>query len=83
VHGLKGPITVKGTTYSAAAMPAFGQVAGGGYNWTDERIAAVLTYIRQEWGNTGAAITTERVTEIRTKEEGRKEWTEAELLKLP
>ncbi|MBP9912767.1 MAG: cytochrome c [Opitutaceae bacterium] len=83
VHGLKGPVTVKGTTYSAAAMPAFGQVAGGGYNWTDEKIAAVLTYIRQEWGNTGAAITTERVTEIRTKEEGRKEWTEAELLKLP
>ncbi|MFM1852371.1 MAG: hypothetical protein RIS54_2055 [Verrucomicrobiota bacterium] len=83
LHGLKGPITVKGTTYNAAAMPAFGQVAGGGYNWSDEKIAAVLTYIRQEWGNTAGPIETAKVTELRLKEEGRKEWTEAELLALP
>ncbi len=83
LHGLKGPVTVKGQTYNAAAMPAFGPVAGGGYNWSDEKIAAVLTYVRHEWGNAAGPITTERVAELRAKEEGRKEWTEAELLALP
>lgn len=83
LHGLKGPVTVKGQTYNAAAMPAFGPVAGGGYNWSDEKIAAVLTYIRHEWGNAAGPITTEKVAELRVKEEGRKEWTEAELLALP
>ncbi len=82
LHGLKGPVTVKGQTYSVAAMPAFGQVAGGGYNWSDEKIAAVLTYIRQEWGNTAGAIETAAVTAFRERGD-RKEWTEAELLKLP
>lgn len=83
LHGLKGPITVSGTTYNAAAMPAFGPVAGGGYNWSDEKIAAVLTYIRHEWGNAAGPIETAKVTAFRTKEEGRKEWTEEELLALP
>ena len=83
VHGLKGPVTVKGNVYSAAVMPAFGQVAGGGYNWSDERIAAVLTYIRQEWGNEAGPISTEQVREFRTRIGNRAEWTEAELLAMP
>jgi len=83
VHGLKGPVTVKGTTYNAAAMPAFGQVAGGGYNWSDDKIAAVLTYIRQEWGNAAGPIDAAKVAELRLQDAGRKEWTEAELLALP
>lgn len=83
VHGLKGPITVNGHTYNAAAMPAFGQIAGGGYNWSDEKIAAVLTYIRHEWGNGAGPIETAKVTELRVKDTTRKEWTEAELLALP
>lgn len=83
VHGLKGPVTVKGTTYNAAAMPAFGQVAGGGYNWSDEKIAAVLTYIRQEWGNAAGPIETATVTAVRQQHGDRKEWSESELLQLP
>ena len=83
LHGLKGPITVEGKVYGAAVMPAFGQVPGGGYNWSDEKIAAVLTYVRQEWGNTGGTIAVAKVTELRNKQGNRKEWTEAELLELP
>lgn len=79
VHGLKGPITVNGKSYSAAAMPAFGKVPGSGYNWNDERIAAVLTYIRQQWGNQAEPITAEQVAAVHTKEGNRKEWSEAEL----
>lgn len=82
LHGLKGPITVRGNTYSVAAMPAFGQVAGGGYNWSDDKIAAVLTYIRQEWGNQAGPIETAKVTELRLKAGDRKEWTEPELQEL-
>jgi len=83
LHGLKGPVTVKGNTYSAAAMPAFGQVPGSGYNWSDEKIAAVLTYIRQEWGNEAGPIDTARVAAIHAQDPNRKEWTEAELNELP
>jgi len=83
IHGLKGPVTVLGKTYNAAAMPAFAQVPGSGYNWSDEKIAAVLTYVRQAWGNNAGPIETAKVTELRIKEGDRKEWTEAELLQLP
>ena len=54
-----------------------------GYNWTDDKIAAVLTYIRQEWGNAAGPITTEQVAAIRAKEGDRKAWTADELAKLP
>ena len=85
LNGVNGEITVEGNKYNGL-MPAFGKVPGGGYNWTDERIAQVLTYIRQEWGNTGGPITTAKVKEIR--EQGgagtrTKPWTEAELLAIP
>lgn len=83
VYGLKGPISVKGETYSAAAMPVFGKVAGSGYNWTDEKVAATLSYIRQAWGHKASAITAEQVAAIRTKEGDRKEMSQEELLKLP
>lgn len=83
LHGLKGPIKVNGVDYGAAAMPAFGKVAGSGYNWSDDKIAAVLTYVRQEWGNTAPPVTAEKIAEIHAKEGDRKEWVADELLKLP
>lgn len=79
LHGLKGPITVHGKQYGAAAMPAFGRVPGGGYNWNDDRIAAVLTYIRQSWGNAAEPITPEQVAAVAAQEGARKEWTAEEL----
>jgi len=41
-----------------------------------------LTYIRHEWGNAGAPITTDQVAAVRSKEGDRKPYVEAELLKL-
>jgi len=49
LHGVQGELVVKGSTYNGV-MPAFGTLA-------DEEIAAVLTYIRSEWGNQAPAIT--------------------------
>lgn len=82
LHGIVGPIEVAGVQYNSA-MPAFGRVAGSGYNWRDDQVAAVLTYIRQEWGNQAGPISAQKVTEIRTKDGDRKAWTAAELQQLP
>ncbi len=49
LHGLTGPIEVAGVTYDGA-MPAF----GGQLN--DAQLAAVLTFIRSEWGNGAPAV---------------------------
>ena len=79
LHGLGGPIQVKGNTYNGA-MPAFGKVPGGGYNWSDEKIAQVLSYIRHEWGNNADFITKDKVAEILKAEASRaKPWTQDEL----
>lgn len=82
LHGLTGPIQVKGGSYNGA-MPAFGKVPGGGYNWTDERIAQVLSYIRQDWGNNAEFISKDKVTEVLKAEASRsKPWTQDELVKF-
>ena len=83
LYGLKGPVKVKGVEYGAAAMPVFGKVAGSGYNWSDEKIAATLTYVRASFGNNSPAITPEQVAAIHAKEGDRKEYSQEELLQLP
>ena len=43
----------------------------------------MLSYVRQEWGNTAGPITTEQVAAIRAKEGEHKPWTSDELQKIP
>ncbi len=78
LNGMNGPVTVKGNVYNGA-MPAFKD------QFNDEKLAHVLTFIRQEWGNAAPAIAPEKVAEIRkaTAARGAKPWTEAELLAIP
>ncbi len=78
LYGLQGPIKVSGKDFNSA-MPAFGKVAGGGFNWSDDKIAAALTYVRQAWGNKAPAITAAKVAEIHAKEGDHKPWAPAEL----
>ena len=76
LHGLAGEIEVNGVTYNGV-MPAFGPTS---VNWSDAQIAAVLTYIRQEWGNEAPLVLPETVTEVRAATAGRTAaWTQAEL----
>jgi mono/diheme cytochrome c family protein len=82
LYGLTGPIKVKGTDFNGA-MPTFGKVAGSGYNLSDDRVAAVLTYIRQSFGNNAPPITPEQVAAVHGKEGDRKPMTQDELTKLP
>lgn len=57
LKGLSGPIKVKGTEYNGA-MPPFAQLS-------DEEIAAVVSYERSSWGNTGGAVTADQVKALR------------------
>ena len=82
LHGLQGPVTAAGKQFNAAVMPGFGQGPKSAFNWSDEKIAQVLTFIRQEWGNTGAPIATETVTRIRQQTGDRDPWTQEELLQI-
>lgn len=79
LYGLKGDVHVEGHVFNTAAMPVFGQVNGSAYNWSDQKIAAVLTYVRQEWGNKGDPVSEADVTAIRNAVGMRKEMSEAEL----
>jgi len=80
LHGLQGPIKVKGVDY-VGAMPAAGP--GSGFNLNADKVAAVLTYVRKEFGNGAPPISAQKVAEIATKEGSRGPWTAADLEKLP
>lgn len=58
LHGIQGKLTVKSTAYNGM-MPVFGELL------TDGEIAAVLTYIRSQWGNKADAVTEETVKKVR------------------
>lgn len=72
--GASARILLAGKEGPVGLMPPL----GGTLN--DEQIAAVLTYIRREWGNTGSAVEPADVTEIRGLTKSRtRPWTDAEL----
>ena len=74
MHGLRGPIKVKGNSYSYD-MPAAGFLS-------DEQIAGVLTYIRREWDHEASPVPLDLVQKIRAETKGRTDaWMEEELLK--
>jgi len=57
-----GPITVKGKNYPGQVpMTPFGKLLN------DEETAAVLTYVRNSFGNKASAISTEKVKEVQDK----------------
>ena len=75
LHGLSGPITVKGEPYGTGnpiPMPPSGL--------DDQKTAAVLTYIRANFGNQADAVTPEEVRTLREQHKDRTTlWTVPEL----
>ena len=59
--GVSGPITVKDAGFGTQVMP------GWAPNFTDEKLAAIMTYIRGAWGNTAGAVDAGEVTAARAK----------------
>jgi len=65
LHGIAGEIEVKGARYNGA-MPAFKAVG-------DEELAAVMSYIRSDWGNQAPRIVARSVAEGREATKDRTE----------
>ena len=62
LNGLYGPIEVNGQEYPGQVpMTPFGRML------KDDEIAAVLTYVRNSFGNKASVITAEQVTKVRTE----------------
>ena len=76
INGLNGPIVVKGSNYNGN-MPAFGS---SGLALSDKDIAGVITYIRQEWGNSASDVTVATIAEYTDLYAGRSvPWQAADL----
>jgi mono/diheme cytochrome c family protein/glucose/arabinose dehydrogenase/lysophospholipase L1-like esterase len=80
LHGLWGKIEVKGKTYDPTKgvppMTAFGALLD------DQEMAAVLTYVRNSWGNKASPVTPETVRKVRDETRTRSLfWNPEELLK--
>jgi mono/diheme cytochrome c family protein len=78
LYGLGGPFELKGQNFNGSMVPWKDAL-------TDEEIAAVLTYVRQnlEWGNKAPEVKPERVKAVREKTKGRNQpYTQEELLKV-
>jgi nitrite reductase (NO-forming) len=57
LHGLHGPITVNGKAFNSV-MPPMSQL-------NDDEIANILTFVRNSFGNSGDAISSAQVKEVR------------------
>lgn len=76
LNGIQGPITVTGLPFNNA-MPPWGAVL------KDEDIAAVVSYIRSEWGNKASPVTAKQVEAIRAQVADHAPWSPDELLATP
>lgn len=76
LDGVMDTLNVKGAKYPGV-MPAWRNTLN------DARIAAVLTYIRQSWGNASPPVSALDVSRVRTDTATRKTfWTSRELMEL-
>jgi len=77
LKGLQGPVQVKGQGFNNAMQPWEGQ-------YTDQQLAAILSYVRSDWGNSAPEIPPEAVKAMRDELKNRKDqWTIAELMQIP
>ena len=78
LNGLSGPIEVAGQQYNNVMVPWRDVLT------SDEEVAAVLSYIRNEWGNKGSFVMPETVKKVRdaTKDKSGA-WTADELKQVP
>lgn len=78
LKGLEGPVTVKGKKYGTAVMQPWDKTL------SDQKIADVLTYIRQAWGNNASPITAEQIAALRKELASRpSSFREPDLLAVP
>ena len=72
LHGLSGPLEMHGVLYDNHMPPAPVK--------NDYDVAAVITYVRQAWGNDADSVKPSAVATIRNEYKGRRTpWTIEEL----
>ena len=79
-HGMQGPVTVAGKEYDIPVimpeMPSFSNLDG-------EKMASIMTYIRNEWGHKASPVDPGSVGKYRIRNQGKIEpWTQEELLNI-
>jgi mono/diheme cytochrome c family protein len=78
LKGLQGPLTVKGAQFGTAVMQPWDKTL------TDAKIADVLTYIRQEWGNKASPVNAAQISALRKELASHPDsYTEADLKAVP
>jgi mono/diheme cytochrome c family protein len=78
LKGLQGPLVVKGVTFGSAVMQPWEKTLN------DAKIADVLTFVRQEWGNKGGPVAPEGIAALRKELASRpNSYTEPELKAVP
>src|SRR5215210_3954468 len=78
LKGLQGPITIKGVQYGTAVMQPWDKTLN------DAKIADVITYIRQEWGNKGGPVSAAQIAALRKELANHPDsFTEATLHEVP
>ena len=76
LKGVKGPVIVKGANFNSQ-MQAWEPLG-------PKKIAAVLTYVRQEWGNKGGEITEAQVVAAKKEFANHSDqWTVEEIKQIP
>src|SRR3984893_13808670 len=77
LKGLQGPVVVEGKPFNNSMQAWEAQ-------YTDPQLAAILTYVRSDWGNNAPPITADMVKQMRAEFKDRKEqWTWPEIEKMP
>ncbi len=77
LKGIQGSLTVEGKTFNGAMPPWESGLS-------PKKIAAVATYIRQEWGNSAPEISEAKVLAAKKEFAAQTSpWTEAQLLQIP
>jgi len=65
--GAQGEIEVSGKTFPGGAMLAIGDAMPGDETQKSENIAAILSYIRDSFGNKASPVTPEKVKAVRAE----------------
>ena len=79
-NGLTGPIDVKGQVWNLTMTPFAATL-------TDEELASILSFIRNNWGNSAPPVTPQQVKAVRDEigsraRDGSASWTSDELKKI-
>ena len=82
MDGAIGPIHVNGKLYEAPEIQPLMPGLRSNPEVKDEQIAAILTYVRNEWGNAAPPVYPDTVSAFRKNNSAREPLTEEELKEI-